>query len=56
MNHQNFWPSLERVPINEENWNVEYVDARSVFGNTECHQAIQYYQDGQDVCLKNECT
>ena len=26
MNHQNFWPSLERVPINEENLNVKYED------------------------------
>ena len=26
MNHQNFWPSLERVPINEEYLNVNYED------------------------------
>ena len=33
-----------------------YIASSQDIYNTECHQAIQYYQDGQDVSFKNECT
>ena len=49
MNHQNFWPSLERVPINEEKLNVKYEDV-SMFDGVLCC-IWQYWMPSSDTIL-----